>query len=174
VGEFGVVDDGDHDDRHVDAMRERAQLLDQLDAVELGQLVVGEDDIDAVVARELQRARRRVEELEVQLAVDLADDLGQQQAAREQVVDDQDGVALGARERELRDGAGRRGRAQRGRWRHGKPSLKRGAESDSSKYRAAARGAWWAAGPRGTRPGRGTEWSGREDSNFRPPAPHAG
>ena len=103
VADLAVVDDGDHDDRHVDAMRQRAQLLDELDAVELGQLVVGEDDVDAVVARELQRARRRVEQLEVQLAVDLADDLGQQQPAGEQVVDDQDGVALRARERELGD-----------------------------------------------------------------------
>jgi len=42
----------------------------------LGQLVVGEDDVDAIVARELERARRRVEELEVQLPVDLADDFG--------------------------------------------------------------------------------------------------
>ena len=101
VADLAVVDDGDHDDRHVDAMRQRAQLLDELDAVELGQLVIGEDDVDAVVARELERARRRVEQLEVQLAVDLPDDLGEQQAAREQVVDDQDGVALRAREREL-------------------------------------------------------------------------
>ena len=107
VADLAIVDDGDHDDRHVDAMRQCAQLLDELDAVELGKLVIGEDDVDAVVARELQRARRRVEQLEVQLAVDLPDDLGEQQAAREQVVDDQDGIALRARERELRDDASR-------------------------------------------------------------------
>src|SRR4030095_5210127 len=110
---------------------------------------------------------------EVQLAVDLPDDLGQQQAAREQVVDDQDGVALGARESELRDGAGRRGRAQRGRGRHGEPSLKRGAEADSSKEWAENAGfrqpATAMAGSQ-----RGFKWSGREDSNSRPPAPHAG
>ena len=81
VADLAVVDDGDHDDRHVDAMGQGAQLLDELDAVEFGQLVIGEDDVDAVVARELERARRRVEQLEVQLAVDLPDDLGEQQAA---------------------------------------------------------------------------------------------
>ena len=82
---------------------EPADLLDELDAVEFRQLVIGEDHVDAVVARELERAARRVEELEVELAVDLADDLGEQQAAAEQVVDDEDGVALGAGERQLRD-----------------------------------------------------------------------
>ena len=110
VADVAVVDDGDHDDRHVDAVGEPAELLDELDAVELGQLVVGEDDVDAVVARVLERAARRVEELEVELAVDLADDLGQQQPAAEQVVDDENGVALRARERELRDDAGAGGR----------------------------------------------------------------
>ena len=82
---------------------QRAELLDELDAVEFGQLVVGENDVDAVVARELERARRRVEELEIQLAVDLANDFGQQQAAREEVVDDQHRVALRARKRKLGD-----------------------------------------------------------------------
>jgi len=56
---------------------EGAQLLDQLDAVELGQLVVGQDDVDAVVAGILERAAGRVEQLQVQLAVDLANDLGE-------------------------------------------------------------------------------------------------
>ena len=114
VADLAVVDDGDHDDRHVDAMGQGAQLLDELDAVELGQLVIGEDDVDAVVARELERARRRVEQLEVQLAVDLADDLREQQAAAEQVVDDQDGVALRPREREFGHDARRRGRSKLG------------------------------------------------------------
>ena len=102
VADLAVVDDGDHDDRHVDAVRQCPQLLDELDAVELGQLVIGEDDVDAIVAREFEGARRRVEELEVQLAVDLADDFGEQQPAAEQVVDDEDGIALRAGERELR------------------------------------------------------------------------
>ena len=106
VADLAVVDDGDDDDRHVDAVGEAADLLHELDAVELRQLVVGEDHVDAVVARELERAARRVEQLEVQLAVDLADDFGEQQPAAEEVVDDEDGVALGARERELRDDAG--------------------------------------------------------------------
>jgi hypothetical protein len=106
VTDLAVVDDGDHDDRHVDAVRQGAYLLHELDAVELGKLVIGEDDVDAVVACELERARRRVEELEVELAVDLANDLGQQQPAREQVVDDENGVALGASERELRNDSG--------------------------------------------------------------------
>ena len=110
VADLAVVDDGDHDDRDVDAVGQCAQLLDELDAVELGQLVVGQHDVDAVVAREFERARRRVEELEVQLAVDLAHDLGEQQAAREEVVDDQDGIALRARERELRNDSCRGGR----------------------------------------------------------------
>ena len=101
VADLAVVDDGDHDDRHVYAMGQGAQLLHELDPVEFGQLVIGKDDVDAVVARELQCARRRVEELEVQLAVDLPDDLGEQQSAGEKIVDDQDGVALSAREREL-------------------------------------------------------------------------
>jgi hypothetical protein len=35
------------------------------------------------------RPRRRVEQLEVELAVDQADDLGEQRGAREQVADDQ-------------------------------------------------------------------------------------
>jgi hypothetical protein len=108
VTDLAVVDDGDHDDRNVHAMRERAQLLDELDAVELRQLVVGEDDVDAIVARELQCARRCVEQLEVELAVDLPDDLGEQQPAREQIVDDQDRVALRTRERELRHDSGGR------------------------------------------------------------------
>ena len=82
-------------------MGQRAQLLDELDAVELGQLVVGEDDVDAVVAREFECARRRVEQLEVQLAIDLADDLGQQEPAGKEIVDDQNGVALRPREGEL-------------------------------------------------------------------------
>ena len=108
VADLAVVDDRDHDDRHVDAMRQRADLLHELDAVELGQLVVGEDDVDAIVAGELERPRRRVEQLEVQLAVDLPHDLRQQQAAAEQVVDDQDRIALGTRERELGHDAGAR------------------------------------------------------------------
>jgi hypothetical protein len=101
VTHLAVVDHRDDDDRHVDAVRQRAQLLDELDAVELGQLVVGEDDVGAVVARELERPAGRVEELEVQLAVDLPDDLGEQQPAAEEVVDDQHRVALGAGERQL-------------------------------------------------------------------------
>src|SRR5205807_396966 len=94
VADTTVVDDGDHDDRHVDAMGQRAQLTDELDAVELGQLVVREHDVDAIVTRVLQRARRRIEELEIELAVDLSNDLGEQKAAREQIIDDQYGVAL--------------------------------------------------------------------------------
>jgi hypothetical protein len=101
VTDLAIVDDGDHDDRNVDAMGQRPQLFDELDAVELGQLVVGENDVDAVVAREFKRARRGVEQLEVQLAVDLADDLGQQEPAGEEIIDDQNGVALRPREGEL-------------------------------------------------------------------------
>ena len=62
-------------------MGQRADLLDELDAVELRQLVIGEDHVDAIVARELERATRRVEQFQVQLAVDLANDLREQQAA---------------------------------------------------------------------------------------------
>ena len=86
---------------NVDAVRQRADLAHELHAVELGQLVVGEDHVDAVVAGVLERAAGRVEQFEVELAVDLADDFRQQQAAAEQVVDDEDGVPLRAREREL-------------------------------------------------------------------------
>jgi hypothetical protein len=89
-------------------MGQGADLLHELDAVELGQLVIGEDDVDAVVARELERARRRVEQLEVELAVDLAHDLREQQAAREQIVDDQDRVPLRAGKCELRNDPGAR------------------------------------------------------------------
>ena len=106
VADAAVVDDRDHDDRHVHAMGQAANLLHELDAVELRQLVIGEDHVDAIVARELERAAGRVEQFEIELAVDLADDLGQQQAAAEQVVDDEDRVALGARERELGDDSG--------------------------------------------------------------------
>ena len=84
-------------------MRESPDLLHEFDAVEFRQLVIGKDHVDAVVARELQRAARRVEQLEIQLAVDLADDLGEQQSAAEEVVDDENGVALGTGERKLRD-----------------------------------------------------------------------
>src|SRR5205823_13159038 len=101
VADLAVVDDGDHDDRHVHTMRQSAKLLDELDAVELGQLVIGENEVDAIVPCVLERARRGVEELEVQLAVDLADDLGKEQTAREEIVDDQYGIALRSREREL-------------------------------------------------------------------------
>src|SRR5205085_5416640 len=86
-------------------MRQRAQLPHELDAVELGQLVVGENHVDAVGARVLQRPARRVEELEVELAVDLPDDLREQQPAAEEIVDDDNGVALCARKRELGDDA---------------------------------------------------------------------
>ena len=82
-------------------MRQRAKLLDELDAVELGQLVIGENDVDTIVPRILERARRRIEQLQVQFAVDLPNDFREQQAAREQIVDDQYGVALRPREREL-------------------------------------------------------------------------
>ena len=82
---------------------QRADLADQLHAVEFGQLVVGQHHVDAIVARKLECAARRVEKLEVQLAVDLANDFRQQQAAAEQVIDDQDGVALRARHRQLGD-----------------------------------------------------------------------
>ena len=90
-------------------MWQRAELLDELDAVEFRKLVIGENDVDAIVARELECARRRVEELEIQLAVDLADDLGEQEPAGKKVVDDQDGVAL-------RPGEGELGYDSRGSW----------------------------------------------------------
>ena len=106
VADLAVVDDGDDDDRNVDAMSEAANLLHELDAVEFGQLEIGENHVDAVLARVLQRPARRVEQLQVQLGVDLADDFRDQQPAAEQVVDDEDGIALGSREGELRDHAG--------------------------------------------------------------------
>jgi len=110
VTNLAIVDHRDDDDRDIDAVGQGAQLLHELDAVELGQLVVGEDDVDAVVAGVFERARGRVEELEVELAVDLADDFREQETARKQVVDDQDRIALRAGERELRhDGRGRCG-----------------------------------------------------------------
>ncbi|MFO1412715.1 MAG: hypothetical protein U1F10_02145 [Burkholderiales bacterium] len=115
VADLAVVDDGDDHDRHVHAVRQRTDLLHEFDAVELRQLVVREDDVDAVVARELERARRRVEQFEVELAVDLPDDLREQQPAAEEVVDDQHRVALGTRKGQLGDDAGAGGdRAQRG------------------------------------------------------------
>ena len=64
-------------------MGEGTELTHELDAVELGQLVVGEDHVDAVVPAELQRAARRVEQLQVELPIDLPDDLRQQQTAAE-------------------------------------------------------------------------------------------
>src|SRR6516164_4046588 len=76
-----------------------------VNAVELRQLVVGEDHVHAIVARVFERAARRVEELQVQLAVDLADDLGEEQAAREEVVDDDDRVPLRSSECQFRDDA---------------------------------------------------------------------
>ncbi len=198
VADPTVVDHGDHDDWHVDAVGEGANLLHELDTVELGELVVGQDHVDAIVARELQRATRGVEQLQVQFAVDLADDLREQEAAREQVVDDQDGVALGAGKRQLRDDAGR----TRLRSDHdvlltkevvtGKSSKKHappmGGNRSAAELRArsAAAEPEWARGraSRAHRCGKrsaqcgGTNgpklWSGREDSNFRPPAPHAG
>jgi hypothetical protein len=108
VADLAVIDDGDDDDRHVDAVGQGADLLHELDAVELGELVIGQHDVDAIVAREFERARRRVEELEVQLAVDLADNFGQQEPARKEVVDDQHRVALGAGKRKFRDDSGAR------------------------------------------------------------------
>ena len=97
ITDLAVVDHGDHNHRHVHAMRQRTQLLDQLDAVELWQLVVGEYDVDAVVAGELECAGRGVEEFEIEAAIDLPDDLRQQQPAGKQVVDDHHGIALGTR-----------------------------------------------------------------------------
>ena len=106
VADLAVVDHGDDDDGHVHAMGQGADLFDELDAIEFGQLVVGEHDVDAIVACEFKGARRRIEEFKVQFAVDLPDDFGQQQAAGEKIVDDQDGVALRAGERQLRYDAG--------------------------------------------------------------------
>ena len=110
VADLAVVDDGDDDDRNIDAVSQAADLLHELDAVEFGQLEIGEDHVHAILPRVLQRPARRVEELQVQLGVDLADDFGDQQPAAEQVVDDEDGIALGSREGELRDHAGSLGR----------------------------------------------------------------
>ena len=75
--------------------------FDELDAVEFRKLEIGEDHVDAVLPRVLQRPARRVEQLQVQLRIDLTDDFGDQQTAAEQVVDDEDGIALGSREGEL-------------------------------------------------------------------------
>ena len=90
-------------------MPEAADLLHELDAVEFRQLEIGEDHVDAVLPGVLQRAARRVEQLQIQLGIDLADDFGDQQPAAEEVVDDEDGIALGSREGELGDHAGSRG-----------------------------------------------------------------
>ncbi len=97
VADPAVVDHRDDDDRDVDAVREPADLLHELDAVEFRQLEIGEDHVDAVVPREFERAARRVEQFEIELAVDLPDDFGEQKAAAEEIVDDQDGVPLRAR-----------------------------------------------------------------------------
>ena len=82
-------------------MRQRADLANQLHAVEFRQLVVRQYHVDAVVAREFECPARRVEKLQVELAVDLADDFREQQAAAEQVVDDHNGVALRTRHRQF-------------------------------------------------------------------------
>ena len=109
VADAAVIDHRDDNDGNVDAMRQSADLFHELDTVELRQLVVGEDHVDAVVPRELERAARRVEELEVQLPIDLADDLSEQEAAAEKVVDDEDRIALGTGECQLRDDSRRAG-----------------------------------------------------------------
>jgi hypothetical protein len=87
-------------------MRQAADLLHELDAVEFGQLEIGQHHVHAVLARILERTARRVEELQVELGVDLPHDFRNQQAAAEEVIDDQHGIALGAGEGELRDHAG--------------------------------------------------------------------
>jgi hypothetical protein len=88
-------------------------LLHELDAVEFRKLEIGEDHVDAVLARVLQRSARRVEQLQIQLRIDLTDDFRKQQTAAEQIVDDEDGIALRSREGEFRDHAGNRGGPRR-------------------------------------------------------------
>ena len=101
VAHAPVVHHGNDDDRYIDAMRQRADLANQLHAVEFRQLVVGQHHIDAVIASELERPTRRVEKLQVELPVDLADDFREQQAAAEQIVDDHNGVPLRTRHRQF-------------------------------------------------------------------------
>src|SRR5215471_15876843 len=105
VSNLTIVDDGDHHNRNVDAVREPPNLLHELDAVEFGKLEIGEHHVYAVLARIFECAARRVEELEVELWVDLPHDLRDQQPAAEEIVDDENGVSLSARERELGDHA---------------------------------------------------------------------
>ena len=87
-------------------MRQGTELAHELHTVELRQLVVGEDHVDPVVAAELQRAAGRVEQFQVEPAVDLPDDLREQQSAAEEVVDDDDRIALGSGESQFGDHAG--------------------------------------------------------------------
>jgi hypothetical protein len=86
--------------------------------IEFRKLEIGEDHVDAILAGVLQRPAWRVEQLQIQLRIDLADDFRKQQAAAEQVIDDKDGIALGSREGDLRDHTGGRGgpRRQGGHW----------------------------------------------------------
>ncbi len=95
--------------------REPADLLHELDAVEFRQFVVGEDDVDAVVAARYSSARVGVSNSSrFSFAVDLADDLGDQQPAAEEVVDDQNRIALRPREGEFRNRPRRWGRNETG------------------------------------------------------------
>src|SRR5208282_4092464 len=106
VADTAVVDHGDHDNRDVYAVGQGAKLPDQLHPIELGQLVVGQDHVDPVAARKLQCPTWRVEQLEVELAIDLPHDLRQQQPAAEEVVNDDDRVALRPSQRQLGNDAG--------------------------------------------------------------------
>jgi hypothetical protein len=94
VADATIIDDRDHHDGNVDAMGKRANAAHKFDAIELRQFVVRQDQVNAVVASVLKRSRWSFEEFEVQFAVDLPDDLGQQQPTAEQVVDDQHRIAL--------------------------------------------------------------------------------
>ena len=46
-------------------MRQCAQMADKLHAIEFRQLVVGENHVDTIVARVLERAAGRVEQFEI-------------------------------------------------------------------------------------------------------------
>src|SRR5262249_9339403 len=141
---------------------------------------------------------RRVEELQVQLPVDLADDLGEQQPTGEQIVDDEDGIALGARKRQLGNDAGRsrllrsnHGALQTGEVARDESSKKhapraraapvledRRAPGATTKALRATERAWWPPQDDGHSRGFSRRsvpkpWSEEEDSSSRPPTPHA-